>query len=246
MRTAHWDEPVSVLDRVIAILEAVREAHGSTTITRLAAATGIPKSTVSRIVADLVRQRYLSSSQGGVTIGIRLFQLGSRASAPRLLRLAALPVLAELYSATGEHLNVAVQEGGDMLSVISVRGRLRPAPSRPGVRVPSATSALGKAVLAFGHDQSVLRQITAGFDAHALATFERELAGIRASAVAIDRCATFPGVVGVASPILSADRRPVAAISIAGPVADMDPDRMVPLVRKAALVLTQRLTSQVA
>ena len=54
---------MSVLDRIIAILEVVRESHGSTTITQLALATGIPKSTVSRLVADLVRQRYLARSE---------------------------------------------------------------------------------------------------------------------------------------------------------------------------------------
>ncbi|HEX5859850.1 MAG TPA: IclR family transcriptional regulator [Microbacterium sp.] len=246
MRTAQWGEPVSVLDRIIAVLEAVREAHGSTTITQIARATGIPKSTVSRLVADLVSQRYLARSDEGVGIGLRLFELGARTSIPRRLSAAALPVLAELFNATGEHLNVAVRDGRDMLSVISVRGRLRPAPSRAGVRVPSATTALGKAVLAFTSDEAVLRGITTGLDRDARHTLERELAGVRSSSVAIDRCETFPGVVGVASPILSAERRPVAAISVAGPVTDMDPIRMVPLVRRAALALTQRLASQVA
>jgi len=156
MRSALRDEPVSVLDRILAILDTVRESHGSTTITQLALATGIPKSTVSRLVGDLVRQRYLMRTDEGVAIGLRLFELGARASTPRRLSAAALPVLAELFNATGEHLNVAVQEGRDMLSVISVRGRLRPVPSRAGVRVPSATTALGKAVLAFTIDERVL------------------------------------------------------------------------------------------
>lgn len=246
MRSALRDEPVSVLDRILAVLETVRESHGSTTITQLALTTGIPKSTVSRIVGDLVRQRYLARIEGGVVIGLRLFELGARASTPRRLSVAALPVLAELYNATGEHLNVAVQEGCDMLSVVSVRGRLRPVPSRAGVRVPSLTTALGKAVLAFTSDESVLRGVMTGLDPHTRHRFERELVAVRAESVAIDRCETFKGVVGVASPILSPERTPVAAISVAGPVTDMDPDRMVPLVRHAALALTHRLAAQVA
>ncbi|GGE84922.1 IclR family transcriptional regulator [Mycetocola zhadangensis] len=241
MRSGRWDEPVSVLDRIIAILEAVREADGSTTITRIAVATGTPKSTVSRLVRDLVRQRYLARTQDGVVIGLRLFDLGARASGPRQLSLAAMPVLVELFNATGEHLNVAVQDGHHMVSVISVQGRLRPSPSRAGARVPSATTALGKAVLAFSDDDSALDEITRGFAPCAREAFERELAGVRTSSVAIDRCETFPGVVGVASPVLSARRRPVAAISIAGPAADMDPRRMAPLVRHAARLLSQRL-----
>ena len=99
---------MSVLDRIIAILEIVRECHGQATITQLAHTAGIPKSTVSRLVGDLVRQRYLTRTTGGVAIGLRLFELGARASTPRRLSVAALPVLAELFNATGEHLNVAV------------------------------------------------------------------------------------------------------------------------------------------
>ena len=133
-----------------------------------------------------------------------------------------------------------------MLSVISVRGRLRPAPSRAGVRVPSVTTALGKAVLAFAEDEAVLRRITEALDPMARHSYEKELARVRTSAIAIDRCETFPGVIGVASPILSPDRCPVAAISVAGPAADMDPDRIGPLVRHAAMALTQRLALQVA
>ena len=237
---------MSVLDRIIAILEIVRESHGQATITQLALTAGIPKSTVSRLVGDLVRQRYLTRTKGGVAIGLRLFELGARASTPRRLSVAALPVLAELFNATGEHLNVAVQEGPDMLSVISVRGRLRPAPSRAGVRVPSVTTALGKAVLAFTEDESALRNILMGLDPRARHMLERELAGVRTCAVAIDRCETFPGVIGVASPILSPDHCPIAAISVAGPAVDMDPNRMAPLVRHAALALTHRLALQVA
>ncbi|WP_162564230.1 MULTISPECIES: IclR family transcriptional regulator [Microbacterium] len=246
MRSAHRDQPVSVLDRILAILETVREAHGSTTVTQLALATGIPKSTVSRLVGDLVRQRYLMRAADGVVIGLRLFELGARASTPRRLSLAALPVLAELSNATGEHLNVAVQEGCEMLSVISVRGRLRPVPSRAGVRVPSVTTALGKAVLAFTPDEEAVGGVMAGLDRYSRTRFEQELAGVRTDWFAVDRCETFPGVVGVASPILSPERVPVAAISVAGPVTDMDPTRMAPLVRHAALALTHRLAAQVA
>jgi DNA-binding IclR family transcriptional regulator len=246
MRSALRDEPVSVLDRILAILDAVRESHGSTTITQLAAATGIPKSTVSRLVGDLVRQRYLARIEGGVAIGLRLFEFGARASTPRRLSIAALPVLAELFNATGEHLNVAVQEGGDMLSVISVRGRLRPAPSRAGVRVPSVTTALGKAVLAFTDDGAALDSVLAGLDPQRRRTFERELGTVRAESIAIDRCETFTGVIAIASPVLSPERMPVAAISVAGPATDLDLRRTMPLVQHAALALTHRLALQVA
>ncbi|BDZ65363.1 IclR family transcriptional regulator [Agromyces mangrovi Wang et al. 2018] len=245
MRTAQSGEPVSVLDRMIAILEVVRASDGSTTITSVARETGIPKSTASRLVGELVRQRYLCRSDHGIGIGLRLFELGARAARPRRLSTAALPVLAHLFNATGEHLNLAVPEGPHMVSVLAVRGRLQPAPSRPGVRVPAATTALGKAVLAFSDDELV-DSIAAEIAPRSRRTFASELADVRATSIAIDRCGTFPGVVALASPILAPDRHPVAAISIAGPVADMDPVRMVPLVRQAASALTRRLSLQTA
>lgn len=246
MRTAHWDEPVSVLDRIVAVLEAVRQAQGATTISQISRSTGIPKSTVSRLVGHLVEQRHLARTDGGVAVGVRLFELGVRVSIPRRLSAAALPVLAELHRATGEHLNVAVRDGVDMLTILSVRGRLRPAPSRAGVRVPSATTALGKAFIAFSSDDALMRGVTMNLDASARRDFERELADVRLSSVAIDRCDTFPGVVGVASPVLGDDHAPIAAISVAGPVSDMDPERMAPIVRHAALVLTRRLHPRAA
>lgn len=243
MRSTSGCERVSVLDRILAILNAVRESHGSSTIAELALATGLPKSTVSRLVGDLVRQRYLTRTERSVEIGLRLFELGARATTPHRIRAAAMPVLAELYNATGEHLNVAVQEGCYMLSVMSVRGRLRPAPSRAGARVPSITTALGKAVLAFAEDDPALTQVIVDLDAHQRSVLERQFPRIRSDGVAIDRCDTFPGVVGIASPVLSVDRVPLAAISAAGPASDMDTERIAPLVRHAALVLTRRLAA---
>jgi IclR family acetate operon transcriptional repressor len=137
-----------------------------------------------------------------------------------------------------------VRAGGDLVSVLAGRGRLQPAPSHVGVRVPASTTALGKAVLAFTVDQAVVRGVTPGLDARARHELEDELGMVRTRAVAVDLGETFPGVVGVASPILRADQTPVAAISVAGPESEMDAERMMPLVRHAAIALTRRLALQ--
>lgn len=243
MRSAQHGSPVSVLDRIFAILDAVREAQEPATIAQLVSATGIPKSTAARLVAELTRQRYLARTDEGIVIGLRLFELGARASTPRRLGAAALPVLAELFHETGEHLNVAVHEGADMLTVLSVCGRLRPAPSRAGVRVPVVTTALGKAVLAFADDDIVRARAFIGLDAQLRHRIEKELDAVRRREFAVDAGDTFPGVVAVASPVLSAAQLPVAAISVAGPAADMDPKRVAPLVHHAAHTLTRRLAT---
>ena len=58
MRTADWTDSVSVLDRLTAVLDAFGDDDGLG-VSEIARRANLPKSTVSRIVTDLVRQRYL-------------------------------------------------------------------------------------------------------------------------------------------------------------------------------------------
>ena len=126
----------SVLDRIIAILDAVRESRGSISITELAARTALPKSTVSRLVAAMIQQRYLERPEDGVTLGLRLFELGARASVPRRLIAAAAPVIKNLWDLTGERVGLWVHQGTDMVSIAAVPGRLPMLSTRAGMRSP--------------------------------------------------------------------------------------------------------------
>jgi len=235
--------PASVLDRIIAILDAVKENGGSATITELASRTALPKSTVSRLVATLAQQRYLQRTDEGVTLGLRLFELGSRARLPQRLIAAAAPVIRNLWDATGERVGLWVQQGTDMVSIATVAGRLPMLPTRAGMRTPALTTASGKAYLAFCADRAVVDRVSAPLFDDAADHFREELDHVRSSVVATDDGGFRPGVLAVASPVLSADRVVLGAISIAGPSGQMDPDRVAPLVRAAGATLTRRLTA---
>jgi DNA-binding IclR family transcriptional regulator len=235
--------PASVLDRIIAILDAVKENGGSATITELASRTAMPKSTVSRLVATLAQQRYLQRTDEGVTLGLRLFELGSRARLPQRLIAAAAPVIKNLWDATGERVGLWVQQGTDMVSIATVAGRLPMLPNRAGMRTPALTTASGKAYLAFCADRAVVDRVSAPLFDDAADHFREELDHVRSSVVATDDGGFRPGVLAVASPVLSADRVVLGAISIAGPSGQMDPDRVAPLVRAAGATLTRRLTA---
>ncbi len=235
--------PVSVLGRIIAILDAVKESGGSITITDLAVQTSMPKSTVSRLVAELTAQRYLERAEEGVTLGLRLFELGARASLPRRLLAAALPVIMNLRDATGERVGLWVQQGTDMVAIAAVPGRLPMLPARAGMRSPALTTASGKAYLAFCADQNVVNRVSATLIDDAADHFREELSHVRASVVAMDMEVSYPGILAVASPVLSATHVVLGAISIAGPSGAMDPERVAPLVRAAGTTLTRRLTA---
>lgn len=235
--------PVSVLDRILAILDAVKDSGGSLSITDLAASTGLPKSTVSRLAAELTAQRYLERTDDGVCLGLRLFELGARASVPRRLLGAAAPIIRQLREVTGERVGLWVQQGTDMVSIAAVAGRVPLLPTRAGMRSPALTTASGKAYLAFCSDQVVLDRVSAPLTADDADHFRDELSHVRSCIVAVDRGESYPGILAVATPVLSNDRAVLGAISIAGPSGAMDPDRVAPLVRAAGTNVSRRLAA---
>jgi DNA-binding IclR family transcriptional regulator len=240
---ARADRPVAVLDRIIAILDAVKESDGSITITDISVRTALPKSTVSRLVAELTGQRYLERTDDGVSLGLRLFELGARASLTLRLVAAAAPVLRNLRDATGERVGLWVQQGTDMVSIAAVAGRLPMLPTRAGMRSPALTTASGKAFLAFCGDPAVVDRVSAPLIEDDADHFREELAHVRVSVVALDVEASYPGILAVGSPVLSTDRVVLGAISVAGPSGAMDPERVAPLVRAAGTTVTRRLAA---
>ncbi len=247
---AEWNEPgfeapvpTSVLGRIIAIFDAVKESGGCISITDIAARTRLPKSTVSRLVSDLTAQRYLTRTDEGVILGLRLFELGARASLPRRLIGAAAPVIRNLLEATGERVVLWIQQGENMVSLAAVPGRLPMLPTAAGMRSPVLTTASGKAYLAFCADQRVVTRISASLGDGAASRLRDELTSVRASVVAMDIEMSYPGIAAVASPVLSPDRVVLGAISLAGPSAGIDPDGVAPLVRAASTHVTRRLAA---
>ena len=178
-RHAAAPETASVLERILAILDVVRESGPSISITDLAARTHLPKSTVSRLVAALVEQRYLARTEHRVALGLRLFELGSRASVPRQLRAVAAPIVRDLWEATGERVGLWVYHGTDMVSVAVIPGRLPMLPSRAGTRSPALTTASGKAFLAFCSDERIVDHVSGHLRDDAAEQFRTELSEVR-------------------------------------------------------------------
>ena len=248
MRTATWTDSVSVLDRVTALFDAFGEDDEGLGVSELARRANLPKSTVSRIAADLVEQRFLDRDGDKLYLGIRLFELAETVQQPRRLRHVALPVMTELRDVTHQTVSLAVLEGDDVLFIAIVRGEASPAPAaRVGGRLPAHATALGKALLAFSSRDVVERVIRGGLHPRTPSTIcdpvvlARELADVRRLGVAAENEECFTGRVCVASPILSHGGMPVAAISVSGSASDIVPARLGPAVRAAAVTLSRRI-----
>ncbi|MGV2984886.1 IclR family transcriptional regulator [Microbacterium sp. AGC85] len=235
--------PASVLNRILSILDAVKRADGAVSVTDIALSTGIPKSTAARLVSELASQRYLTRDGDGISLGLRLFELGARATMPRRLVSAAAPVMSQLAQRTGERVGLWVQQGTDMVSLAAAPGRLPMLPTSAGMRSPALTTASGKAFLAFCEDQHVIDRISAPLIEDEIDRFREELTTVRTSMLATDAGLSYRGVLAVASPIIGSDRSVVGAISVAGPAGSMLPANIAPLVRAAGVSLARRLTA---
>ena len=137
-----------MVGRITALLTAIEEAPGSVGISELSAATGLAKGSVHRLVGQLVEERLLErSADSRLTLGVRLFELGSSVPLPRTLAQAARPLMLDLHQATDRQVHLAVLDGVEVVYIEIVYGGL-PLASSVGGRLPAHPTRVGKALLA--------------------------------------------------------------------------------------------------
>lgn len=239
MRSAPSNEAISVIDRVTLVLECFRPDDRRLGVSELARRANLPKSTVSRLVSELVEHRYLERDGAGVRLGLRLFELGELAAQPNALRSLALEVMVDLRDATGESVHLVVLDGADVLclGVLHARNAPKTVP-RVGGRSAAYVSAAGRVLLAFvGPDAGAGVTRAALPDTLPPAALLDELAVIRERGVAFDVESVTARVTGVAGAILTAENTPIAAIAAMGHAGTFDADSVAPAVRAAALGL---------
>lgn len=250
MRDGVDDGALGVLDRMTCILEAFDQDDRGLGISELAARAGLPKSTVSRLVATLVRQSYLERDGKLIHLGLRLFELGQLAEQPRELRIAALPVMADLRNKTGENVHLAIRDGHDMVCIAMVRGRA-PSPStvRTGGRLPVHATALGKAALAYALPSDIELVLASGLPACTEETLtdpaalRRQLARIRRGDAAVEVREFDGGVSAAAAVVFAPGGGPAGAVSVSGGADAFDPDQHAPAIRAAAKTIAHRLAT---
>ncbi|MEU7000676.1 IclR family transcriptional regulator [Nonomuraea sp. NPDC046570] len=209
----------TVTSRVLAILGAFDADHPRLTLTEIARRSGVALSTAHRLVAELEEWHALSrTADGRFHVGLRLWELGQLA--PGLLHEVAHPWLQELFTATGEHVHLAVRDGLEVLYVDRVYGRRAvPIVARAGGRLPMHPTGVGKALLAFEADWFVASYLARTLErptAHTITEpgrLARELRHVRERGYAVTHEEMTLGSCSAAAPVL-VGRRPVAAVGI--------------------------------
>jgi DNA-binding IclR family transcriptional regulator len=240
--------PNSVLGRALTLLTAFRPGEVELTLAELARRTGLAKSTAHRQLRELESWDMVERTASGVRLGMRLFELGSLVPRQRGLREAAAPFLTDLFEATHETVHLAILDGVDVVYVQKLDGRGGPkVPSRVGGRMPAHCTGVGKAMLAFAPPERVDAVLAAGLRRRTPRTvvapglLRQELAAIRERGVAVEHEESTVGITCVAAPVLDLEGTVLAAISITGWVSRLDPARLAPAVRTAALGVSRML-----
>ncbi|HWY52920.1 MAG TPA: IclR family transcriptional regulator [Terriglobales bacterium] len=230
--------PVGVISKVLRILEALQGSSGGLGLKAICDLTGIHKSTAHRFLKHLEREGYLIHTEAGAyLIGPRLAQMSARGNQGATLQAVARPILWELWKSTQETVNLAVLDQGTVLYVDVMESphefRLS---SRVGTRRSLHVTALGKALAAFLPAE--LRESILGTIKFQPATpktimnlvqFRQELEKIRRQGYAVDDEEAVQGARCVSAPILNADREPIGAVSVSGPVTRVSPSQVAAL-----------------
>ncbi|MDI3313816.1 MAG: IclR family transcriptional regulator [Mycobacterium sp.] len=244
------DSAPSVLARATAILSAFDRDRRPLGISELARRTGLAKSTVHRLTAELTRHGLLERRSEGLVLGLRLFELGELVPRQLDLREAALPYMADLRAATRQTVHLAVLDGTEVVYVEILRHHdAPPLPSRVGGRLPAHATAVGKAILAFSDPDVTEAVLRAGLRRLAERTItnpdllRRTLKFTRAHGIAYDYEESQAGLVCAASPITTATGDVAGALSVSGWAGRLNVRRLGPAVRTAALTLSRDLAS---
>lgn len=231
----------TVLGKVVAVLEAFTPEDHELSLAELTSRTGLAKPTLHRMLGDLIGARLVERTPVGYRLGRHLFELGMRASVERRLLEVAVPFLQDLYERTHETVHLGVREGHEVVYVSKIGShRQASTPSRVGGRMPLHCTAIGKALLAHGGPEMRRQVLTGALERRTPRTLtapgllDRQLDRVLESGVAFELEESTVGVLCIAAPVLDADDLPIAAVSVAGPVARFRPEQHVAAVRAAA------------
>jgi IclR family transcriptional regulator, acetate operon repressor len=220
------------VERAAQLLIQVTRHRDPVTFAELTQASGLAKSTASRLLTALERSGLVQRDPaGGFRPGEVFVSYACRGGAEADLVSVAQPALDRLGAQTGETVNLGVPRAGGLVEQIAQVDStyLIGGTNWIGMSVPLHCSALGKVLLAYGAAQpgplDKLERRTAK-TITTEAALRAELAGVRARGYAVTDEELEPGLVAVAAPIYGYDGTVVAALSVSGPASRMARDAL--------------------
>ncbi|MBN9741742.1 MULTISPECIES: IclR family transcriptional regulator [Amycolatopsis] len=221
------DGGVRSIARAVEVLELFDAAHPIRQLRELVALTGLPKTTVVRLLATLESLGLIvdrgDSSYGP---GAGLLRWVKLAEALWEVGPEARQIMARLAESCGETVNVYVRRGLDRTAIAQAEGTATVrSVVAVGVPYPLASGASAKILLGGAPDE-VLHELAGRRSGLELEPLRREVASIREAGYAVTHGERELGASAVAAPIFAKDGRVIAALSASGPTSRFTADRV--------------------
>lgn len=245
---------VKSADRVLTLLELLGRWDREMSHTEIADAMGIPKSSLTQLLRNLVSREYLSYSPAtkGYRLGKAIRRLADRNSQSYDLVEIVQPLLEEITAATSESSALNILSGDEAKVVAAVNSPMRLlSHMRLGDLAPLYATSGGKVILAFlpqDMQEEYLKRAVLTPVTHktirSVADLRAQLQTIRREKLAYSFEEFTEGIIGMASPILDDHGAVLGSINVAMPAVRYSSaarDRTAAMLERAAETVSRQL-----
>lgn len=239
-------EPPSILTKAFDLLRAFNPYQRVMTLSELSRASGLPKSTVHRLLARLVELGAVEHHRSGYKLGLGLLQLGAGTPAG-YMRDLALPYLAQLHRWSSASVHFAVLRQLDVVYLEKLAGKdSRSTITNVGSRLPAHCTAIGKALLAYEDLDDLAALLPSPLPAMTTHSITRvdaliaELRTVRDEGVAREQSEAQLGLACMAAPVVM-NGFAIGAVSVGYPAELPAPGRL----EEALKVTTAKIVADV-
>ncbi|MBX3082338.1 MAG: IclR family transcriptional regulator [Anaerolineae bacterium] len=222
---------IQVLERAFSILDALLQANESLNLEMIMNRTGMAKSTAFRIVSNLVRHGYITETENGYWLGLKMISFGQAVERNLDVRATAAPYLKSLRDKTNETVYLATLTNDWSVLYLDKCASQQPVGvvlHSVGMTIEMYCTGLGKTLVAHQPEAEVRLWL----QTHELpyrtphtittpAAFLAELEAIRQRGYGIDNGERSLTISCIAVPIRNAQGKVTAALSVAGPTDRM-------------------------
>lgn len=245
---------VKSASRVLDLFELLARWDRAVSHADLAEGLGIPKSSLTQLLKDLVARGYVAfhAPGKGYRLGPAFADLARRTAGETDLIGCAEPFLREITERTGESSALNRLKGWQAEVVATVSGPHRLVTHmRLGDLAPLYATSGGKVILANLPEAELEEYLAATtfepITPNTLTSAEelrRQIATVRRDGIAFSFEEFTPGIVGIAAPILAASGYPLGSLNVAMPSVRYSPkvrDRVVDVMERAAREISGRM-----
>lgn len=226
-----------VLNKSVALIDALSRAKGAVRFVDLVKSAGLPKSTSHRLLASLVREGLVSFDEQTqkYSLGLKLMTWASRTWNNIEVANVAVEEMDLLHAQVAEQVSLAVRDG---VNVVYVRAtdsnqKLNITASQIGDREAAHCTAVGKVMLAFLPD-AALQEVLSTIELHRFTEhtvtapdlFSAQLAKVKQAGFAYSDREQHELIRGIAAPIYNFEGRVIAALNVWAPAFRTEADTL--------------------